>query len=392
MNKRLGAIALAACACGLLFSGAASARQAADPLTVTGAVLGPASNGTYVQFFTGNGPLMKQMSFSGGSNFHFAGVGWAGAACQLTPANGGFSCTFSPPFPNLWVNTTISGTLPSAVTGTVVYADNSTGTFTAPITDGPPASYGYSSGVVVTGTSIQVSIGSAMPPLLQFSLYGGSNWHVTAGSTSGGSCGLTPTNGGVNCAFATAVTGFVLNATFTGPPPTRLSGQITYAHNVTLYWAWESSCRCTKTSTEFTGFKKENHGDKLVFFLKWKLHCTGGPRAGSCMGAVNLHRPALSHDLQLRQADGKAWKGGMLHIVCNPKQVTAAGCQTTTGTKKFELVGPAAARANRRVSFPMILRCGGSGLGGTRTRENLTLTFDKHGNLDRNTSRLGGLN
>ena len=80
MNKRLGAIAVVACVCGLLFSGAASARQAANKITVTGAVLGPAPSGTYVQFWTGNsapygdGTPFKQISFSGGSNFHFSWI------------------------------------------------------------------------------------------------------------------------------------------------------------------------------------------------------------------------------------------------------------------------------------------------------------------------------
>src|SRR5262245_14584095 len=372
MNKRLGAIALAACVCGLLFSGAASARQAADSITVAGAVLGRAPDGTYVQFFTGNsapygdGTPFKQITFSGGSNFHFAGIEGAGGNCKLTPANGGVSCTAAPDFqtlPNLWINTTISGALPTAVTGTVVYADNTTGTFTAPITDGPPATYGFSLGAVASGANLQISLGSAMPPLLQFSLEGGTNWHVTGiSSNGGGSCGLTPTSNGGSCSFPTPVYGVALNATFTGPQPTVLHGQITYAHNVTLNWAYEFSCHCTKTSTKLTGFKKENHGDKLAFFLKWKLDCAVG-RRGPCTGGIIVDHPALPPDLELRQANGKAWDGGKLTIRCNP--TGGAGCKPTiTGEKKLELIGPTAARANATVGLHLRLRCGGFGKAG----------------------------
>ena len=190
MSKRAGAIAMAVLVSGLLFSSAASARQTADSITVTGAVLGPAPNGTYVQFFSGNsapygnGTPFKQITFSGGSNFHFAGIEGAGGNCQLTQANGGITCTAAPEFPtlpNIWLNTLISGTLPTAVAGTVVYADDSTGTFTAPVGDVAPASYiPPRTDAIVNGTSIQISVGGALPPFLQFSLSGGSNWHVTS--------------------------------------------------------------------------------------------------------------------------------------------------------------------------------------------------------------------
>ena len=400
MNKRLGAIAVVACVCGLLFSGAASARQTANKITVTGAVLGPAPSGTYVQFWTGNsapygdGTPFKLISFSGGSNFHFSWIGSSGGSgCDLTPSNGGVSCAFAQPLPNFWINTIISGTLPAAVTGTVIYEDNSTGTFTAPVTNGSPATYGYSMGAVVKGSTIQISVGSALlalPPILQFSLSGRSNWHVTAiSSTAGGSCGLTPTNGGGSCAFATPVTSFVLSVTFSGPPPTYLSGQITYAHGTTIPWAYEFSCHCTKASTEVTGFKKENHGEKLVLFLKWKVGCSVGSR-DICRGVINIDHPALPPGLQLRRADGKAWHGGKVTILCNPK--TGARCAPAiTGERKLDLVGPAAARAREAVTFHVRLRCGGGGLGGTHTKEDLTLRFDRHGNLDRKKSHLGQL-
>lgn len=407
MNKRLGAIVIAACLCGLLFSGAAAARQAADSITVTGVVLGTATNGTYVQF-SGNGSSFKQISLSGGSNFHFSasydgGAGSGGWVCSggpcgvgapcFTPGNGGVSCDFTPflggPAPTFWVNTLISGTPPPAVTGTVVYADGSKGTFTAPLTEGPPAHYSQPNfSVGVKGTSIQIQVRPpVLPPILQFSLDGGSNWHVTAiSSTGGGSCSLTPSTGGGSCAFATPAFGFVINATFSGPPPTSLGGRITYAHNVTLPWG-ARACGCKGMSAAFTSFKKERHG-KLVFFLKWQLECGVG-WWGACGGAVAIGHPALPPDLQLRQANGKAWHGGMLHILCNHKK--GAGCpMILNGEKKLVLIGPAAARARETVSFQLTLRCGPS-LSGSRHTEDLTLTFDKHGNLERNKSHLGKL-
>jgi len=400
MNKRLAAIAFAACVCGLLFSGAASARQAADTIIVTGVVVSPTTSaGTYVQFFTGprdatnHDTPFKQISFSGRSNFHFSWT--SGGPCKLTPTNGGVFCDLTPfggPAPNLWFDTIISGTPPTAVSGTVVYADGSTGTFTAPVTEGPPATWEGGVGTPVRkGTSIRIS-GSFFPPIVQFSVDGGSNWHVTAISSSSGSCGLTPSNGGGSCAFAKPLTSFVLNLTFSGVPPTDLYGQFTFwAANTTGGWSSKFPCNCTKTSTELTGFKKRDHGDKLVFFLKWQLDCNVGSRdsLARCSSAVVLHRPRLPHDLQLRQADGKAWNGSTLHLKCSPKVGTT--CKpANTGEKQLELIGPAAARAHATVSFHLGLHCGGFGPG-TRTTEDLTLRFDKHGNLDRTRSHLGKL-
>src|SRR5262245_3962511 len=96
MKKRFGALAIAACVCGLLFSGAASARQAADTINVKRVVLGPATNGTYVQFFSVMNGSFKRISLSGGSNFHFSLAG--GGPCKLTPTNGGVSCDFTAAF------------------------------------------------------------------------------------------------------------------------------------------------------------------------------------------------------------------------------------------------------------------------------------------------------
>ena len=395
MSKRAGVLAIAVLVSGLLFSSAASARQTVEPITVTGAVLGPAPSGTYVQFFTGNGPLMKQISFSGGSNFHFAGLGQAGAACALTPTDGGFSCSFSPPFPNLWVNTTISGTVPAAVTGTVVYADDTTGTFTAPVTDGPPASYtGGCCGVAVNGTSLKISTGpqSLLPPVLQFSLSPGSSWHVMAISSSDGNCSLTSDGGGA-CTFAKPEYGFAVHATLSGRRPRFLGGQLGYAHNVSIPWSFAAPCRCTKLSAGITNVETLDQGRKLGFTLRWKLDCTPGSSrsiANGCLGTLGVDQPRLPHGLRLRQANGQGWDGGRLTIQCR-KQLGCA--RTTTGKKEFVLIGPAAARAGATINLHLRLRCPSSGrvADEKRTTEDLTLVFDKHGNLDHSRSHLGRL-
>src|SRR5579862_3193718 len=386
MNKRVAAIAIAACVCALLFSAAASARQAAGTITVTGVVIGNATNGTYVQFDTPNfQPPFKQISLSGGSNFHFSIVPGrlGGGPCKLTPTNGGVACDFTGIFPggatNLYVNTIISGALPAAVAGKVVYEDGSTGTFSAPITEGPPGPLVEGKiSPVVQGSSIQISVANFLPQLRQFSVDGGSNWQITAiSSTAGGSCDLTPSNAGGSCAFAKTVMSFVLTVTFTGPPPTVLSGEFTWVGIDGPYrWThdFRGPCRCTKTTTELTGFKKRAHGDKLVFFLKWKLDCNVGSTdfESRCVGAIVVHHPRLPQGLQLTQPDGKAWNGGTLYFKCLPKQ--GRTCKpTVTGEKELELIAPAAARAHATLSFHMGLHCGAFGPRTRTTTEDLTI-------------------
>ena len=407
MNKRLTLIAVVACVCGLLFSGAASARQAADTITVTGVIVSPTTSaGTYVQFWIATvGTTPFRLSLSGGSNYHFS---WrhGNSGCKLTPANGGLLCDVTlsgGPVTNEDVDTLISGTLPTAVTGTVVYADNSTATLTAPLTVGPPFVWSGGAGAVRKGTSIRISGSSFFPPITQFSVDGGSNWHVTAINSNSGSCGLTPSNGGGSCTFAEPLTSFVLNLTFSGTPPTDLVGQITWGPaNTTNGWSWRFPCNCTKTSAELTGFKERDHSNKLVFFFKWQLDCNVGSRYSEararCVGAIVLHRPRPPHGFQLQQAEGKAWKRGTLYfnLKCAPKVGTT--CKPVlTREKELELIGPAAARAHETVNFRTLLHCGWSGPDtrttrpSTGTREDLTLTFDKHGNLDRKNSHLGKL-
>jgi hypothetical protein len=397
MNRRLAAIALAACVCGLLLASPASAQRSADHITVNAAVLGPTTNGgTYVEFTAANGgsPL-KQVSFSGGSDFHFSSMtSFEYPACKLTPSDGGVTCSFTSSDPenlNFYFDTFISGTLPTTVNGTVVYADNSTGTFTAPVTNGPPGPYEFPHiRVDVTGTNIQISVlPLALPAISQFSFVGGSDWHVTAISSGGGNCTVT-TDGGGSCDFTTAVYSFVLNATLSGTPPTSLRGRYTtYGGFITQRWGWDYHvlCHCAKTSAELVGFKTEHRSAKLSFILKWKVDCHVGD-VGACGGAVAIRYRPLPVGLRLQQANGKPWHGGLLHLLCQPKK--GVSCPPTiTGEKELVLVGQAAARERETVRFQLRLRCGGFGLSGTHTREDLTLTFDKHGNLKSETSHLG---
>jgi hypothetical protein len=128
-----GGLAIAACTCLLLFSGAASARQTTgDTINVTGVVTGTSANGTNVQF-TATGSLFKAISFDGGSNWHFSKVSGYGWTCGLTPTNGGAYCTSPTAAASYTVNTTISGTPPTSVAGEVGYGDGSTGPFTASV-------------------------------------------------------------------------------------------------------------------------------------------------------------------------------------------------------------------------------------------------------------------
>jgi hypothetical protein len=129
-----GGLAIAACACSLLFSGAASASQATgDTISVTGVVTGTSASGTSVQF-TATGSPFTAISFFGGSNWHFSAVSASAWTCGLTPTNGGAFCMSATPATSYTVDTTISGPPPTEVAGEVGYADTHTGTFTALVT------------------------------------------------------------------------------------------------------------------------------------------------------------------------------------------------------------------------------------------------------------------
>jgi hypothetical protein len=83
-----------------------------------------------------------------------------------------------------------------------------------------------------TLSSIQISVGGALPPFLQFSLSGGSNWHVTAISGTGsGNCSLTPSNGGGSCTFATPTLSAAVAVTVTVPLTLPATGTYTLFFN-----------------------------------------------------------------------------------------------------------------------------------------------------------------
>lgn len=123
-----GGLAIAACVCGLLFSGAASARQASDSITVTAVV-----NGTTMTFTVSSSPV-SDISFFGGSNWHFMAASSSGGNCSLTLTNGGAFCSYATPVTSFNITTTFSGPTPTVVAGGVGFADTSTGTFSAPVT------------------------------------------------------------------------------------------------------------------------------------------------------------------------------------------------------------------------------------------------------------------
>jgi hypothetical protein len=126
-----GGLAVAACACWLLFSAAASARPASDTINVSGI-----ASGNGIQF-TGSGSPVLSVSFDGGSNWQITGIsvpGGTGVTCNLTPTNFGGFCGFVTPVQSFVINTTITGTTPTLVHGEVTFGDSSTGTFSALVT------------------------------------------------------------------------------------------------------------------------------------------------------------------------------------------------------------------------------------------------------------------
>jgi hypothetical protein len=132
-----GGLAIVVCACLLLFSGAASARQA-DSLAVTGTRI-PNSNN--IQFQANDTSPFTGLDFEGGSNNSITAISDTsdpGATCNLTPTNNGGGCTFKTPVTSATILTTWNGTIPTVVYGIVING-GSTAPFTAPVTMGTPA-------------------------------------------------------------------------------------------------------------------------------------------------------------------------------------------------------------------------------------------------------------
>jgi hypothetical protein len=269
-----GGIAIAACTCLLLFSGAASARQTSDTISISGV-----ANGADVQFKEFGSPLTT-ITFLGGSNWDFTAISSPGGTCNVTPTNGGAFCSFSTPVTSFVANTTISGPIPTAVVGEVGYADASTGQFTAPVTAAPAV------------------------------------------------------------------------------------------------------CHCSNVSAKFTHFKEEDHDTKFVFVLRLKVRCASGAE-GHCAGSFDVKHPKLPGGLKVREGS-EAWHGGPIHIVCHAKEGTCPS--TLTFEKKLELIGLPEVRAHEAISFHVSLHCVQSD---KEEHEELTLGFDGKGNLNRRKSHLG---
>jgi hypothetical protein len=131
-----GGLAIVACTCGLLSSGAASAGPATvDTISVVGVVTGTSAGETTVEF-TATGSPFTSISFIGGSNWHFSAVSAAAWSCGLTPTNGGAFCMSQTPATSYTVDGEISGEVPPEVGGEVAFADGKTGTFMAKVTEG----------------------------------------------------------------------------------------------------------------------------------------------------------------------------------------------------------------------------------------------------------------
>jgi hypothetical protein len=139
-----------------------------------------------------------------------------------------------------------------------------------------------------------------------------------------------------------------------------------------------------------TDFREKAHGYKFVFDLKWQLDCATG--TGGCLGSITLHDPVkkLPHGLDLlyfRNGAPHHWGGG-LTVQC-PDNLNAGCLPKFTGEVKLELVGLSDVRADEKITIPAGLFC--QNAQDETTRENFTLKFDRHGNLDRKESHLGRL-
>jgi hypothetical protein len=133
----VGGLATAVCACLLLFSSGAAARQVSgDTITVDGL----ASGGDSV-IWHASGSRFKGISI-GGSISRVTMIGDStdrGATCKRTPTNGGGGCTFQPPRTSARFHTTWTGRIPTVGTGVASFAGGSKTQFTAPISAGKPS-------------------------------------------------------------------------------------------------------------------------------------------------------------------------------------------------------------------------------------------------------------
>ena len=244
---------------------------------------------------------------------------------------------------------------------------------------------GVAKGTSITFTGSGSSLGSV-------SLLGGSNWHFTAISTSGGSCSLTPTDGGGFCAFPTPVTSFVIHTTISSSPaPTEVAGEVGYADASTGTFSAPvvaaPKCHCTKLSAKLSDFREDDNGVKLVFFLKWRLDCSAGT-PGFCSGAIHLEKPELPHGLRLRRGRPFAsWSPRESAVIVQCHKISDPCGPQIEGEYPLELVGLPEVRAHETITFRLPIYC----IDGKKSEEDLTLKFDRAGNLERRRSHLGKL-
>jgi hypothetical protein len=239
-------------------------------------------------------------------------------------------------------------------------------------------------------------------PLDHISFFGGSNWHFTAVKTSGGSCNLTPTNGGAFCDFTTSVSSFTVNTTISGPTPTAVAGQVGYADSSTgtfsaLVTAALSRCHCTKLSVLIEDFRTEAAGRRFVFFLHWKLDCAIGSTedcAGLILSTNLLSREVAHHGLHLiLPPDSRTFtsnsgpRGESFEMHCGRAQ---RGCKSDVirGNEEFALAGNARKRENLTLLWQPEIWCFDVPKS-VRHKRTLKLKFNAEGGIDRHDSKLG---
>ena len=132
-----GGLAIAACTFWLLFSGAASARQASDGVTVTAVETSTGPSGTNYQLTgdtTGSG--VTQVWVDGTPSSVVTAISGSNATCNETPSNNGGSCSYATSTTHFVINITESGPPVTLINGQVSFADATTATFQALVTVG----------------------------------------------------------------------------------------------------------------------------------------------------------------------------------------------------------------------------------------------------------------
>src|SRR5262249_53272242 len=140
-----------------------------------------------------------------------------------------------------------------------------------------------------------------------------------------------------------------------------------------------AKCHCKRIDTHLGGFKFEERGNLLIFYLDWTLICTG--TSGGCSGYVEYEKPAHEPGGRLTQPHFK--KGQQRFSVhC------AGNCQNTPTSDevKFVLLWDKRARANKTYVLRTTAECPALGV---HLETNFSLHFNSNGELDRKRSHLG---